>query len=70
MSGARKGRYLRGSVAPAYPRSCQLLWFTLSSVQTKFSGVLEPRWLPLILRQRAPGPGGDLSSGREGGWIT
>jgi hypothetical protein len=36
MSGARKGHCLRGSVAPACPRSCQLLWCTLSPVQTKF----------------------------------
>jgi hypothetical protein len=39
-------------------------------VQTTFGGVPEPRWLPPILRQKPPGPGGHLSSGREGGQMS
>jgi hypothetical protein len=68
--GPEKGSCLSSSVAPTCPRCCQLLWCTLSPVQTKFSGVLEPRWLPLILRQRAPGPGGHLFSAGEGGQMS
>jgi hypothetical protein len=34
ISRARKGRCLKGSVAPACSTSCQVLWCTLSPVQT------------------------------------
>ena len=70
MSGARKGHCLRSSVAPTCPRSCQLLWCTLSPVQIILGGVPEPKWLLPILRQKPPGPGRHLSSGREGGRMS
>uniref|UniRef100_A0A8C6GQG1 Serologically defined colon cancer antigen 8 n=1 Tax=Mus spicilegus TaxID=10103 RepID=A0A8C6GQG1_MUSSI len=38
--------------------------------KTTFCGVPEPRWLPQILRQKPPGPGGPLSSRREGGRMS
>jgi hypothetical protein len=41
MSGAWKGCCLSSSVAPACPRSCHLLWCTLSPVQTKLLSLAE-----------------------------
>jgi hypothetical protein len=70
MSGAGKGHCLRSSVSPAYPRSCQLLCPHCHLCRLLFSVVPEPRWLPPFLRQKPPGPGGHLSSGLGGGWIS
>ena len=61
MSGARKGLCLRSSMAPTCPRSCQLLCAHSHLCRLLFGGVLEPRWLSQILRQRPPGPGGHLA---------
>jgi hypothetical protein len=65
LSGARKGGYLRSSVAPACPRSFKLLYSVLSPVQNTLGWVPEPRCLLLMLRQSAPGSRGPLSSGRK-----
>ena len=59
--------------ASACSRSCQVLWRTLSPVQTNFlsSSGLGPRWRPLLLWLRSPPqPGGHLSSGPEGGRLS
>ena len=59
--------------ASACPRSCPVLWRTLSPVQTNFlsSAGPGPRWRPLLLWLRSPPqPGGHLSSGPEGGRLS
>jgi hypothetical protein len=59
--------------ASACSRSCQVLWRTLSPVQTNFlsSAGPGPRWQPLLLWLRSPPqPGGHLSSGPEGGRLS
>jgi hypothetical protein len=72
---AQNRTFLRGYVTLAGPRSCQLLWCRLSPVQTKFlsskfGGVPEPRWRPLLLRLRPSEPGRHLSSGSDGGRLS
>ena len=39
-------------------------------LQTARRGVPEQKWLSRNLRQKPPGPGGQLSSGPKGGWLS
>jgi hypothetical protein len=59
--------------ASACSRSCQVLWRTLSPVQTNFLSSAGPgtRWRLLLLRLRPPPqPGRHLSSGPDGGRLS
>jgi hypothetical protein len=70
---AQNRTFSRSCVALADPRSCLVLWCTLSPVQTNFLSSAEswePRWCPLLLRLRPSEPGGHLSSGWDGGRLS
>jgi hypothetical protein len=67
---AQNRTFPRTFVALACHRSCQLLCAHSHLCRLLFGGVQEPRWLPPFLRQKPPGPGGHLSSGRGGGRMS
>ena len=67
---AQNRTFPRFCVALACHRSCQLLCAHSHLCRLLFGGVLEPRWLLLILRQSPPVLGGHLSSGWGGGQMS
>ena len=69
LSGAENGAASEALWLSPVPEAASLC-SPHSHLQTACRGVPEQRWLPKNLRQKPPGPGGHLSSGPVGGWLS